>query len=71
MVNEKLLWNATNQGWYYNPLKYWPNETDNDSQSSNATMLDGTFSHIDRLTFFAYAPYVSEAGFFRLGTGEL
>lgn len=60
MVNEKLLWNATNQGWYYSPLKYWPNETDNDSQNTNATMLgDGTNNHIDRLTFFAYAPYVS------------
>ena len=61
MVNEKLLWNSTNQGWYYSPLKYWPNETDNDSQNSNAEMLgDGTNKHIDRLTFFAYAPYVSE-----------
>jgi len=60
MVNEKLLWNSTNQGWYYNPLKYWPNETDNDSQNTQATMLgDGTNNHIDRLTFFAYAPYVS------------
>jgi len=62
MVNEKLLWNAESQGWYYNPLKYWPNETNNDSQNTNATMLgDGTNSHIDRLTFFAYAPYVATA----------
>ena len=62
MVNEKILWNATNQGWYYSPLKYWPNETDNDSQNSNAEMLgDGTNKHIDRLTFFAYAPYVKTA----------
>ena len=60
MVNEKLLWNATNQGWYYNPLKYWPNETNNDSQNTNAEMLgDKTNYHLDRLTFFAYAPYVS------------
>ena len=60
MVNEKLLWNATNQGWYYNPLKYWPNETDFDSQNTNAEMQgDGTNHHLDRLTFFAYAPYVS------------
>lgn len=60
MVNEKLLWNTVNQGWYYNPLKYWPNETDNDSQTTPAAMTgDGTNHHIDRLTFFAYAPYVS------------
>ena len=58
MVNEKILWNNTNLGWYYNPLKYWPNETDNDSQTSPATM-NGTKNHTDRLTFFAYAPYVS------------
>ena len=61
MVNEKILWNATNQGWYYNPLKYWPNETDNDSQNTNAEMeAIGGNKHLDRLTFFAYAPYVSE-----------
>lgn len=58
MVNEKILWNNTNLGWYYNPLKYWPNETDNDSQTTPATM-NGTNNHTDRLTFFAYAPYVS------------
>ncbi len=62
MVNEKLLWNTVNQGWYYNPLKYWPNETDFDSQTSAAQMIgSGSTSHLDRLTFFAYAPYVSEA----------
>ena len=66
MVNEKILWNNTNLGWYYNPLKYWPNETDNDSQTTPATM-EGADKHLDRLTFFAYAPYVAadDAG----GTG--
>ena len=60
MVNELLLWNNTNLGWYYNPLKYWPNETDHDSQSTSAKMENGTNPvHLDRLTFFAYAPYVS------------
>ena len=68
MVNEKVLWDSKSLGWYYNPLKYWPNETDNDSQNSSATMetaaapYSGTSSrHLDRLTFFAYAPYVSRA----------
>lgn len=62
MVNEKVLWNPTNQGWYYNPLKYWPNETDQDSQDTPAQMEGqptSTKYHLDRLTFFAYAPYVS------------
>ena len=58
MVNEKLLWNSVNQGWYYNPLKYWPNETDKDSQNTPATMQNPTTKNTDNLTFFAYAPYV-------------
>ena len=61
MVNQKLLWNATNQGWYYSPLKYWPNETDNDSQTSPAEMIgSSSTSHTDRLSFFAYAPYLKD-----------
>ena len=60
MVNEKILWNNTNLGWYYSPLKYWPNETDNDSQTTPAYMENSSSpKHLDRLTFFAYAPYVS------------
>lgn len=34
--------------WTYSPIKYWPNEFGIDAQSVN----------IDRLTFFAYAPWV-------------
>lgn len=63
MWNEKILWNNKDLGWYYNPLKYWPNETNKDSQATPAEMEQiGTTSekhHLDRLTFFAYAPYVS------------
>lgn len=60
MVNEKILWNPTSLGWYYSPLKYWPNETDEDSQTTPAAMTgDGTNTELDRLTFFAYAPYVA------------
>lgn len=54
-----FMWNEhvtyASPGWTYSPLKYWPNETDNDSQSANAES-----NHIDRLSFFAYAPYVAE-----------
>jgi hypothetical protein len=60
MVNEKILWNSTSLGWYYSPLKYWPNETDNDSQTTPAYMENSSSpKHLDRLTFFAYAPYVA------------
>ena len=62
MVNQEVLWSSTNLGWAYAPLKYWPNETDKDSQNTNAEMEGITGDkHLDRLTFFAYAPYV-EAG---------
>ena len=51
MYNEHVSWN---NGWSYSPLKYWPNETTKDSQSPAAEA-----SQTDKLSFFAYAPYVS------------
>ena len=48
MYNEKVTYDADNQVWIYNPVKYWPNEF-----GSAATSEE-----VDRLTFFAYAPYV-------------
>lgn len=54
-----FMWNQhvhySSSAWTYSPLKYWPNETDNDSQSPAATS-----DHADKLSFFAYAPYVAE-----------
>ena len=38
--------------WTYSPLRYWPNESGTDG---NGATSEGT----DRLTFFAYAPYVT------------
>lgn len=35
--------------WSYTPLKYWPNEIGATAKSS----------HVDKLTFFAYAPYIA------------
>lgn len=54
MWNEHVTYSSS--AWSYSPLKYWPNETDNDSQSANAAS-----DNIDRLSFFAYAPYVAQA----------
>ncbi len=53
MWNQKVYYN---DAWTYTPLKYWPNETDNDSQ----TPSQATSDHADVLSFFAYAPYVKE-----------
>ena len=47
MYNQNVAYNGTQ--WTYSPLKYWPNE-----YGKNATS-EGQ----DRLTFFAYAPYVN------------
>jgi len=57
MYNQLVKWNTTSLGWEYTPLKYWPNETAHDSQSPQATMS----TRVDKLTFFAYAPYVASS----------
>ena len=49
MYNQQVIWDESASKWTYSPLKYWPNETGDDAKSA------GT----DRLTFFAYAPYVN------------
>ena len=58
MWNQQINWNNTNLGWYYAPLKYWPNETLNDSQEAGMP-TSPTGTNIDKLSFFAYAPWVS------------
>lgn len=55
MWNQKVQWSANS--WTYSPLKYWPNETNTDSQTPAAAAAS---SNMDRLSFFAYAPYVAE-----------
>lgn len=54
MYNQQVTWDNTSKGWAYTPLKYWPNETIKDSQTNPAVSTAS-----DKLTFFAYAPYVS------------
>ncbi len=63
MYNEHVSWD---NGWTYSPLKYWPNATLNDSQDPPAeSQYDTgsepptTESNLAKLSFFAYAPYVS------------
>ena len=46
MYNQKVEYN---DGWTYSPVKYWPNEHGDKAISDDA----------DKLTFFAYAPYVA------------
>ena len=53
MFNEHVTWSG---GWTYSPLKYWPNETTADmlNQTGHASS-----AATDKLSFFAYAPYVN------------
>lgn len=48
MYNEHLYWDGTTNKWTYSPIKFWPNEYGDRAESDDA----------DKVTFFAYAPYV-------------
>lgn len=47
MYNQKVTY-ADGTGWSYTPVKYWPNEYGDKAVSDD----------IDKVSFFAYAPYV-------------
>ena len=47
MYNEKISWDGSK--WVYSPIKYWPNEFGAAASSDE----------VDRISFFAYAPYVA------------
>ena len=55
MYNQQVKWTDTDEdgtpdAWIYAPVKYWPNEFGNTASSEE---------RVDRLTFFAYAPFVN------------
>lgn len=57
MYNEQIHWK---DGWTYSPLKYWPNETKKDaSGATDSQSTPATATELDKLSFFAYAPYVN------------
>lgn len=47
MYNEQVKWNGAD-AWAYAPVKYWPNEYGDKAESDDS----------DKISFFAYAPYV-------------
>lgn len=47
MYNQKVTKSGTATAWTYEPVKYWPNEYGSDASSDE----------VDRLSFFAYAPW--------------
>lgn len=57
MYNQGVFY--TDGAWGYTPVKYWPNETERDPQTPSPAAVIS--SDVDKLSFFAYAPYVSAA----------
>ena len=53
MYNQKVTF--SNPNWTYSPVKYWPNQLDNNGN-------DGNRQAAQKVSFFAYAPYVETAG---------
>lgn len=47
MHNQQVKWNDGQNTWTYEPLMYWPNEGDDNNTTG------------DKLSFFAYAPYIT------------
>ena len=62
MLNEHVTYESS-EGWVYRPLKYWPNQAA--TGSDPVDVLGGgsatTTGNIDRVSFFAYAPYVDQS----------
>lgn len=52
MFNQEVTYNASD--WTYSPVKYWPNQLDDDG-------IDGNGQAAQKVSFFAYAPYVEVA----------
>lgn len=48
MYNEQVKYDAAKGGFWYEPVKYWPNEYGDRAESDDS----------DKISFFAYAPYV-------------
>ena len=55
MYNQKVTWDGS-ANWEYQPVMYWPNEWAATVENNGTTN-----SNTDRLSFFAYAPYIDPA----------
>lgn len=57
-IGPNFMWNTQVSGasWTYSPIKYWPNETIDDGVNAATAPANA-----DKLSFFAYGPYVNPA----------
>jgi len=64
MYNQQVTGtNETTPVWSYNPVKYWPNQYNasnvDNKQGNNENANATAASNVGKVSFFAYAPYVS------------
>ena len=55
MYNQHVTYSSPS--WIYSPIKYWPNETTVDMLNASG---HASSTATDKLSFFAYAPYVAD-----------
>ncbi len=60
MYNQHVSWDGSSK-WTYSPLKYWPNEIAGGAVDAQTPPAQGAAVN-GKVSFFAYAPYVSSAG---------
>ncbi len=60
MYNQQVKWNSTTNAWEYTPIKYWPNGIDA-ANAANSPSNTATENGVQKLSFFAYAPYVDKS----------
>lgn len=63
MYNQRVYWDVTPDpdAWVYSPVKYWPNGLDDKQTPAADGGDDDTFTDGGKVSFFAYAPYVTKA----------
>lgn len=66
MYNQKVEYNGSN--WTYDPLKYWPNGIDA-ANAANSPSNSATEGGVQKISFFAYAPYVALSALALTGDG--
>ena len=59
MYNQGIFYNGTSNKWEYTPVKYWPNGLDDQADADGGD--DATLTEGGKVSFFAYAPYVTKA----------
>ena len=58
MYNQQVKYNSSTSAWEYSPIKYWPNGKDA-ANAANSPSNTATEGGIQKISFFAYAPYVA------------